>query len=66
MNGVTQCVYYISMSVQGWEFPVSWKASRITPVYKRMDSVTDPRFYRLIAVLSTLSIFEKAFYSQLY
>ena len=49
------------------QFPSSWKVSRITPVYKRRGSVTDPRFYRPIAVLPTLSmVFERVIYSQLY
>ena len=49
------------------EFPLSWKVSRITPVYKCRGSVTDPQFYRPIAVLPTLSlIFERVIYSQLY
>ena len=49
------------------EFPLSWKVSRITPVYKRRGSVTDPRFYCPIAVLPMLSmVFERVVYSQLY
>jgi len=43
------------------EFPLSWKVSHITPVYKCKGSATDPRFYRLIAVLPTLAmVFECA------
>ena len=49
------------------EFPLSWKVSRITPVYKKKGSVTDPRFYRPIAVLPTTAIvFERVVYSQVY
>ena len=48
-------------------FPLSWKVSRITPIYKRNSSATDPRFYRPIAVLPTLAmVFERVIYSQLY
>ena len=49
------------------EFPLSWKVSRITPVYKCKGSATDPRFYCPIAVLPTLAmVFERVIYSQLY
>ena len=38
------------------EFPLYWKVSRITPVYKQKGTATDPHFYRPIAVLPTLVI----------
>ena len=60
-------VFTNSSSVQGWRVPLSWKVSRITPVYKCRGSVTDPRFYCPIAVLPMLSmVFERVVYSQLY
>jgi len=49
------------------EFPLSWKVSCITPVYKCKGSATDPRFYRPIALLPTLAmVFEHVLHSQLY
>ena len=49
------------------EFPLSWKLSHIIPVFKQKDSVTDPCFYRPIAVLPTLAVvFEQVVYSQIY
>ena len=49
------------------EFPLSWKVSRITPVYKRKGSITDPRSYHSIAVFPTLAmVFEYVIYSQSY
>jgi len=57
------CLLFHHVSRSG-EFPPSWKVSRITPVYKRKSSSTDPKF---IAVLPTLAMeFEHTVYSQLY
>ena len=48
-------------------FPLSWKLSCITPVYKQKGSVTDPRFYSPITVLPILAmVFEWVIYSQIY
>ena len=38
------------------QFPVSWKLSRVTPVYKKKGSATDPHFYCPIAVLLILAM----------
>ena len=46
-------------------FPMPWKISRITPVFKK-GSCSDPSCYRSIAVLPTLSrVFERLFFPQL-
>ena len=36
--------------------PALWKTTRITPVYKRQGSATNPSFYRPVSVLPTLGI----------
>jgi len=60
------CLWLRRVSRSG-EFSPSWKVSRITPVYKRKGSSTDPKFYHPIAVLPTLAmVFVRTVYSQLY
>ena len=46
---------------------MSWKLSRITPIYKKKGSTTDFHFYHRIAVLPTLvKVFERVIYPQIY
>jgi len=60
------CILFRHVCKSG-QFPLSLKVSRITPVYKRKGSVTNPKLYRPIAVLPTLAmLFERVIYPQLY
>ena len=51
----TQITYIINNSISSGEFPLSWKCSKVTPVFKKKGEVTDVKIYRPVSNLKSAS-----------
>ena len=50
-----------------WYFPDEWKNARITPLFKKVGSRSDPSNYRPISIIPVVAkVFERIIYDQLY